>query len=550
MDKFESSTNQAQKEKFEADLKKEIKRLQRFRDQIKTWLTSNDIKDKRPLLEARKMIEQDMERFKVIEKETKTKAYSKEGLLTADAKKDPLQKEKEELDDWLKQSISSLQTISEKYEYELETLTNTGKKKRADKEKAALIEEKRQKLDLCAYHIEKLETVMRLLDNQRLDSSKVRSLHDPIEYVIESIDEKDMEEYRTLYEDMHLEDLGDATLMTPSTPAAVGFQDYDSTNVPSAFPALSKNGNGGDEPSASIPTTVIPAGSSTSSNASSSSRERQPKHLLEEKSAINPISASSTSTPVKDKRGEKGSKGQPSSNLANQTAPSSFHLVNSSIAAPSPHKKSFAGAASKQQNEAAKAETEKSSPVVNEGAQTPRENYAKVAGESKKDKSKKEHQQDAESKSVTPTPASGSKSEKRKGEKESKERTPSVDPSATKPSTPSIPTDSAPVASTPVTTATPSNVSASTFSVSTPASNLDSNMASTIAQQQQQQAAVMAAVAQQQQQQQAQQQQNQLPFVIVHPRDALAPFRNRQREFPPEVCILSLPNITSKPFHV
>ena len=31
--------------------------VQRLRDQIKTWLTSNDIKDKRPLMENRKLIE-------------------------------------------------------------------------------------------------------------------------------------------------------------------------------------------------------------------------------------------------------------------------------------------------------------------------------------------------------------------------------------------------------------------------------------------------------------------------------------------------------------
>ena len=31
--------------------------LQRLRDQIKTWMTSNDIKDKRPLVENRKLIE-------------------------------------------------------------------------------------------------------------------------------------------------------------------------------------------------------------------------------------------------------------------------------------------------------------------------------------------------------------------------------------------------------------------------------------------------------------------------------------------------------------
>lgn len=45
------------KEKYEQELKKEIKKLQRFRDQIKTWLGSNEIKDKRQLLENRKLIE-------------------------------------------------------------------------------------------------------------------------------------------------------------------------------------------------------------------------------------------------------------------------------------------------------------------------------------------------------------------------------------------------------------------------------------------------------------------------------------------------------------
>lgn len=52
-----SATNANQKEKYEADLKKEIKKLQRLRDQIKSWCASNDIKDKRMLTDARKLIE-------------------------------------------------------------------------------------------------------------------------------------------------------------------------------------------------------------------------------------------------------------------------------------------------------------------------------------------------------------------------------------------------------------------------------------------------------------------------------------------------------------
>ncbi len=39
------------------DLKKEIKKLQRLRDQIKTWLSGSEVKDKKPLIEQRKLIE-------------------------------------------------------------------------------------------------------------------------------------------------------------------------------------------------------------------------------------------------------------------------------------------------------------------------------------------------------------------------------------------------------------------------------------------------------------------------------------------------------------
>lgn len=55
--KFEAATTYSLKEKHEADLKKEIKRLQRLRDQIKVWQTLDEIKDKQALNETRKAIE-------------------------------------------------------------------------------------------------------------------------------------------------------------------------------------------------------------------------------------------------------------------------------------------------------------------------------------------------------------------------------------------------------------------------------------------------------------------------------------------------------------
>jgi CCR4-NOT transcription complex subunit 3 len=56
-DKMQASTNQTQKEKLELDLKTQIKKLQRLRDQIKTWVANNDVKDKSQLLDNRRLIE-------------------------------------------------------------------------------------------------------------------------------------------------------------------------------------------------------------------------------------------------------------------------------------------------------------------------------------------------------------------------------------------------------------------------------------------------------------------------------------------------------------
>lgn len=55
--KVHNASNSNQKEKYEEDLKKEIKKLQRLRDQIKTWIASAEIKDKSILMDKRKLIE-------------------------------------------------------------------------------------------------------------------------------------------------------------------------------------------------------------------------------------------------------------------------------------------------------------------------------------------------------------------------------------------------------------------------------------------------------------------------------------------------------------
>ncbi|GAB0091995.1 CCR4-NOT transcription complex subunit 3 [Sergentomyia squamirostris] len=198
--KVHNATNSNQKEKYEADLKKEIKKLQRLRDQIKSWIASAEIKDKNALLDNRRLIETQMERFKVVERETKTKAYSKEGLGAAQ-KLDPIQRVKEETSTWLTASISNLQIQIDQYESEIESLL-AGKKKRLDKDKQDRMDELRAKLDRHKFHITKLETILRLLDNDGVEVEQIRKIKDDVEYYIESSQDPDFEENEYIYDDI------------------------------------------------------------------------------------------------------------------------------------------------------------------------------------------------------------------------------------------------------------------------------------------------------------------------------------------------------------
>ena len=164
--------------------------LQRLRDQIKTWLASSEIKDKKLLTEDRKLIETQMERFKVLERETKTKAYSKEGLGGA-AKQDPAQKEKDDTITWLTDSIDRLKIQSDKFESEIEAATIILKKKKQDKEKQEKIEEYQKQLEKHQYHMYQLEMLMRMLDNDTITCDNVKAIREDLEFYIDCIDNND-----------------------------------------------------------------------------------------------------------------------------------------------------------------------------------------------------------------------------------------------------------------------------------------------------------------------------------------------------------------------
>lgn len=243
--KLHNAANANQKEKYEADLKKEIKKLQRLRDQIKTWVASNEIKDKRQLIDNRKLIETQMERFKVVERETKTKAYSKEGLGLAQ-KVDPAQKEKEEVGQWLTNTIDTLNMQVDQFESEVESLSVQTRKKKGDKDKQDRIEGLKRHIEKHRYHVRMLETILRMLDNDSILVDAIRKIKDDVEYYVDSSQDPDFEENEFLYDDLDLEDIPQALVAT-SPPSHSHLEDEifnQSSSTPTPNFSDSKSGGG------------------------------------------------------------------------------------------------------------------------------------------------------------------------------------------------------------------------------------------------------------------------------------------------------------------
>ncbi|RNF12681.1 CCR4-NOT transcription complex subunit 3 [Trypanosoma rangeli] len=117
--KFLKADTPQSKARLEGDLKREIKKLQRFRDSIKAMIITPEVKDKKALELHQKSIEEKMEVFKSCERETKTKAYSKEALLAASPHKTP----QAHTEAWLKAAMEDARKQIEIIEYDVERNT-------------------------------------------------------------------------------------------------------------------------------------------------------------------------------------------------------------------------------------------------------------------------------------------------------------------------------------------------------------------------------------------------------------------------------------------
>lgn len=155
----------------------EIKKLQRYRDNIKMWIASAEIKQKTPLEDARRVcvlaivaqcllpepsprhmhtvlrrhyscvrvcvracvqnIERKMEAFKVVERETKTKAYSREGLMR-DTPLSAEERKRMKSREWVRDVVDKLSEQMDEMDADIERLGMSSKRK--DKETIAELE--------------------------------------------------------------------------------------------------------------------------------------------------------------------------------------------------------------------------------------------------------------------------------------------------------------------------------------------------------------------------------------------------------------------------
>lgn len=113
-----------------------------------------------------------MERFKACEKEMKTKAFSKEGLM-ASSKMDPKEKERHEMGQFLMDMVEELGKQVEQAEAEIESLQAALKKGRKDSGKTERLSEVEHLVERHKWHQGRLELILRALENGNIQAEQV-----------------------------------------------------------------------------------------------------------------------------------------------------------------------------------------------------------------------------------------------------------------------------------------------------------------------------------------------------------------------------------------
>merc|ERR1711920_528491 len=174
-------------EKLGEELKRSINKLQRLRAQIREWIGQTDGKNtsKDKLEDARKRVEYDMQRFKDFERDLKTKAFST-CALAKNEELDLEEAEKVKYQDWLGQSIQSLNDQLDQFEADLEVLVSKRSLSSDDKSRQSMLKTLQER---HRWHVKKLEQVLRAVDNDAVDLGDLALVRDSIDYYVETAQE-------------------------------------------------------------------------------------------------------------------------------------------------------------------------------------------------------------------------------------------------------------------------------------------------------------------------------------------------------------------------
>lgn len=199
----------SQRDKLENDLKKELKKLQRLRDQLKQWLGDSSIKlDKNMLQENRTKIEHAMDQFKELEKALKIKQFSNEGLeLQTQQKRSRFGDDAkyQEACSYINDVIEQLNSQNEELDQELDSLSSQLKRKGSTSAQLA-IDDVKYKMERNNTHISKLEDILENLDNDKLDPARIDDIKDDLDYYVENNQDEDYVEYDEFYDQLDVEE--------------------------------------------------------------------------------------------------------------------------------------------------------------------------------------------------------------------------------------------------------------------------------------------------------------------------------------------------------
>jgi CCR4-NOT transcription complex subunit 3 len=199
-----------QKEKLEENLKAQIKKLQRDRNQLSSWIAEKSVKDKDLLMEGKSKIEALMDHFKDFERESKMKRFSQVGLNKED-RADPEVQKRREMITWIQDMLSNLEKEFDELTAEDQRLTSR-KPSKNSKEEANLAFTKRV-LESHRWHMNKLEQLQRKLNNEDVNVESLETLKDSLtNYMDEGINQRTAEgfmDFNEAYDDFNLEEVED-----------------------------------------------------------------------------------------------------------------------------------------------------------------------------------------------------------------------------------------------------------------------------------------------------------------------------------------------------